>query len=171
LIKRGHVIRQDGNEVVVTRPAPAEPEYKGVGGWLLLLCLVLTVFSPVLTIGSLAMAYGSSLEHFVQFPGLLVVTVIDTILSLGLTAFGFYAGIGLGSIRLGAVKMAKRYFLCVLGYQAIAAILPFMAGLPSEATADMIGQIARNVLRSFIYFAIWYSYLDRSKRVAATYHS
>jgi uncharacterized protein DUF2569 len=171
LIKRGHVIRQDGNEVVVTRPAPAEPEYKGVGGWLLLLCLGLTVFTPLLTIGSLATTYRSSLEYFVQFPGLLVVTVIDTIFSLGLMAFGFYAGIGLWSIRPGAVKMARRFLLCTLGYQAIAAILPFMAGLPPETTAEMTGQIARDVLRSVIYFAIWYSYLDRSRRVAATYHS
>jgi hypothetical protein len=170
LIKRGHVIRQDGNEIVNTRPAPAEKEYKGVGGWLLLFCLGLTVFTPLLTIGSLAMAFIKSLEYFDQFPGLLVITVIDTILSLGLIAFGFYAGIGLWSIRPGAVKMAKRYLLCILGYQAISAILTFMAGLLTATTANMISQVALDALRSVIYFAIWYSYLDKSKRVAATYH-
>jgi uncharacterized protein DUF2569 len=170
LIKRGHVLGQDGNEIVVTRPEPAEPQYKGVGGWLLLLCLGLTVFTPLLTIGSLATAYRMSLEYFDQFPGLLVITVIDTILSLGLIAFGFYAGIGLWSIRPGAVKMAKRFLLCTLGYQAIAAILQFMAGLPSTATATILSQVAICVLRSVIYFAVWYSYLDKSKRVAATYH-
>ena len=170
LIKRGHVIRQVGNEIVNTRPALAEPEYKGVRGWLLLFCLGLTVFTPLLTIRSLAMACIKSLEYFDQFPGLLVITVIDTILSLGLIAFGFYAGVGLWGIRPGAVKMAKRYLLCILGYQAISAILTFMAGLLSGSTANLISQVALDVLRSVIYFAVWNSYLDKSKRVAATYH-
>src|SRR5262245_42707181 len=124
LIKRRHVIRQDGNETVVTRPAPAEPEYKGVGGWLLLLCLVLTVFNPLFTMRLLAPEVRESLSYFVQFPGLLVITVIYTILSLGIVAFSIYAGVGLWSIRPGAVQMAKRFLLCLLGYHAIAAILP-----------------------------------------------
>ena len=171
LIKRGHVIRQGENEIVVTRPAPAEPQYKGVGGWLLLLCLGLTVFTPLLTMGSLAMGVRESLSYFDQFPGILVMTVIDTILSLGLVAFSIYAGTGLWSIRPGAVQMAKRFLLCFLGYQAIAAILPFTAGLPSAATEAMIATVARDLFRGVIYFAVWYSYLNKSKRVIATYHS
>jgi len=171
LIKRGNVIRQDGNETVVTRPAPAEPQYKGVGGSLLLLCLGLTVFTPLLTMRSLATEVRESLSYFDQFPGILVIAVIDTILSLGIVAFSIYAGIGLWSIRPAAVQMAKRYLLCFLGYQAIAAILPFTAGLPWAATEGMIATGATHLLRGVIYFAVWYSYLNKSKRVIATYHS
>ncbi len=170
LIKRGYDIRQEENEAADTSLAPAEPRYKGVGGWLLLLCLGLTVFTPLLTIGSLAMGFSESSKYFDQFPGLLVITVTDTVLCLGLMAFSIYAGTGLWSIRPGAVQMAKRYLLCFLGYKAVAAILPFMAGLPSAATGAMIGAIAMDTLRGVIYFAVWYSYLDKSKRVAATYH-
>jgi hypothetical protein len=170
LIKRGYDIRQEENEAADTSLAPAEPRYKGVGGWLLLLCLGLTVFTPLLTIRLLAMGFSESSKYFNQFPGLLVITVTDTVLSLGLMAFSIYAGTGLWSIRPGAVQMAKQYLLCFLGYQAIAAILPFMAWLPSAATKAMIGTIAMNTLRGVIYFAVWYSYLNMSKRVTATYH-
>jgi hypothetical protein len=171
LIKRGYDISQEGNEAADTRPAAPEPQYKGVGGWLLLLCLGLTVFTPLLTMGSLATGVRESLSYFDRFPGLLVITVIDTILTLGLVAFSIYVGVGLWSIRPGAVQMAKRYLLCFLGYQAIAAILPFTAGLPSAATWAMIRAVAIDALRGVIYFAVWYSYLNESKRVRATYHS
>jgi hypothetical protein len=170
LSKRGHVISQDGNEIGDTRPAPAEPRYKGVGGWLLLLCIGLTVFTPLNNIGSFAVGYSESAKYFDQFPGLLVITLIKTPLILGLTVFSFYVGVGLWSIRPGAVKMAKQYLLCFLGYHAFAAILPFMAGLPSAATKAMIGPVAVEILMSVIYFAVWYSYLSESKRVTATYH-
>jgi Protein of unknown function (DUF2569) len=159
-------------EVVVTDPAgtrllPTEPEYKGVRG--LLFCLSLTVFSPLLTMGSLGMGYSESSKYFDQFPGLRVITVIDIFLTLVIVAFSIYAGAGLWCIRPGAVQMAKRYLLCFLGYHALAAILPFMAGLPSAATDAMIMPIAQDTLRSVISFAIWYSYLNNSKRVKATF--
>jgi len=146
-----------------------EPRYKGVGGWLLLFCLGLTVFSPLITIGSFAASYSQSSRYFDRFPGLLVITVIDTFLSLGLMAFSIYAGVCLWRIRSGAVQTAKKYLLWFLVYLAIAAVLPFMAGLPSTANDTLLAEAAKNTFRGFIYFAIWYSYLNKSKRVRATY--
>ena len=149
---------------------PTEPQYKGVGGWLLLLCLGLIVFGPLITLGSLAAGYRESSEYFDQFPGLLVIIVIDTFLSLGLMAFSVYAGIGLWRVRPGAVQMAKRFLLCFLGYLVVAAVLPFMAGLPSAANEVMIVEVIKEMFRGVIYFAIWYTYLNKSKRVRDTYH-
>ena len=119
---------------------------------------------------SLAVAYSASFEYLDQVPGLLIITVIDTFLSVGLMAFSVYAGTGLWSIRSGAVQMAKRYLLCFLVYSAVAAILPFMAGLPSEANEAMVAQVAKDAFRAVIFVAVWYSYLNKSKRVSATYH-
>ena len=151
--------------------APAEPRYKGVGGWLLLFCLGLTVFNPIITLVNLAWGFSQNVEYFDQFPGLLVITAIDTLLSLGLMGISVYAGIGLWSIRPGAVQMAKRYLLCSLAYLAVASILPFMAGLPSAANEVMAVEVFKDVIRGIAYFAIWYSYLNKSKRVRATYQS
>jgi len=155
---------------VAEESAAAKRRHQGVGGWLLLFCVGLTVIGPLVTLGSLTMSYNESSQYFDQFPGLLLITVIDTLLSLGLMAFSIYAGTGLWSIRPGAVHIAKRFLLCVLGYCAVAALLPFMAGLPSEAHEAMTAQIAKNMFRAVIYVAVWYSYLNRSKRVSATYH-
>ena len=169
LSKRGLEVEVVVNDPAGTRLLPAEPEYKGVRGWLLLFCLSLTVFSPLLTIGSLGVGYSESSKYLDQYTGLRIINLIDIILSLGIMAFSIYAGAGLWSIRPGAVQMAKRYLLCFLGYHAVAAILPFMAGLPSASIDAMIMPVAQNTLRGVIYFAVWYSYLNNSKRVKATF--
>lgn len=150
-------------------PIPAESRYKGVGGWLLFLCLALTVFSPFMTLASLAAGYTETSKYFDLFPGLLAITIVDTFLSLGLMVFSIYAGAGLWSVRAGAVRLAKRYLLCFLGYHVIAAALPFMAGLPSEAHEAMIPEVAKEALKGIIFFIVWYSYLNGSKRVRATF--
>lgn len=149
--------------------APVAPRYKGVGGWLLLFCLALTVFSPLITLGSLVASYKEYSQYFGRFPGLGVITVIDTFLSVGLMAFSIYAGLGLWRIRPGAVQTAKRYLLWCLAYLVVAAVLPFMAGLPSQANDAMMAEVVKGAARSVAYFAIWYSYLNTSKRVKATY--
>lgn len=148
-----------------------EPRYRGVGGWLLLFCLSLTVFSPLITLGSLAASYNKCIHSFHRFPGLLVVTVIDTLLIVGLMTFSIYAGVGLWRIRPGAVRTAKRFLLCVLGYLPIAAVLPFMAGLPPAATGAIIIHVIDEAMSGVAFFAIWYSYLNKSERVKATYQS
>jgi hypothetical protein len=161
-------------EVVATDPTgarllPPEPEYKGVRGWLLLLCLGLTVFSPLFTMESLVKEYVEWSEYFDRFPGVQVITVTKMLLIIGLMAFSIYAGVRLWSVRPGAVQVAKRYFFCALGYHAVAAILPFMAGLPSAATDAMIPHVVQDVYVGVITFAVWYLYLDNSKRVKATF--
>ena len=137
----------------------------------MLFCLGLTVLGPLFTLYSLATGYSQSSPYFDQFPGLRVMTVIDTLLSVGLMAFSIYAGVGLWSIRPGAVQLAKRYLLCLLAYVAVSAILPFTAGLPSQSNDAMIEEVVKNTVRSVVYFAVWYSYLNKSKRVRATYAS
>ncbi|PYV92332.1 MAG: hypothetical protein DMG05_04840 [Acidobacteria bacterium] len=150
---------------------PVEPRYKGVGGWLLFFCLGLTVFNPLMSLFSLAGSYRESAPYFSQFPGLLVVTGLDTVLSLGLTVFSIYAGASLWRLRPGAVQTAKRYFLWFLAYQAVAIVLPFMAALPSAPDETMIAQTVKGAFRGIIYVIIWYSYLNKSERVRATYLS
>jgi hypothetical protein len=147
----------------------AGPEYKGVGGWLFLLCLGLTIFSPLIALLGLARGYREGSQYFAQYPGLLTLTALDTLLVLGLLAFSIYAGTGLWTLRPGAVRMAKRYLLCFLGYQAVALFLPLIAGLPSEVTEGIIAQATRDGLRGLLYVAVWHSYLSKSKRVRATY--
>ena len=173
-----------------------ETKYKGVGGWLLLFCIGLTILTPLRTAFNLTSGYKQASPYFEMFPGLLIITIIDSVLSIALIGFSIYAGIALWKIRPNAVKIAKKYLLTLLGYSILAAFLPFMVSLPSEANQAMIGvpldeheqiyqditsyfagqyvmelreEIAKGIFRSIIYVAVWYSYLNKSQRVKATY--
>jgi len=155
-------------------PAASEstkPQYKGVGGWLLFLCLALTVFGPLSTLGVVTISFNQVSSFFDLYPGLMVITAIDAVLSLILSAFSIYAGIGLWRVRSGAVQMAKRYLLCVAGYLVVAAILPFMSGVPSAGDNAMIMGALTGTCRGLLFIVIWYSYLNKSKRVRNTYSS
>lgn len=150
-------------------PALAVLRYKGVGGWLLLFCLQLTMFNPLLTLSSFAKAYQASAQYFSQFPGLVVITVIDALLALAVLIFGVIAGADLWNVKAGAVQSARRYLMFVLGYHVISAVLPFMAGLSSAANEAMVAPAVTAAIKGMVYVAVWYSYLNVSQRVKATY--
>ncbi len=165
-----------------SEPSPVEPpplppenevlsKYQGVKGWLFLFCFSLTVLGPLLTIAALITGFGMSQKYFTEYPGLLVMLIIDAVLSLGIAGFGLYAGIKLWRIRPGAVLAAKQYLYCTLAYQAIGMGLPWISGLPPEDIKAMVVESIRDVMRGLIHFAIWFSYLNKSKRVRATYTS
>ncbi|MFZ2642508.1 MAG: DUF2569 family protein [Verrucomicrobiia bacterium] len=151
--------------------ATPQPQHKRVGGWLLLFCLGLTVFGPLITLSSLVASFTEAAKYFDRFPGLLVITIIDSLLSLGLMTFGIFTGVVLWRVRPGALGIAKGYLLCFFIYIVIAAVLPFLSGLPSQANAAMISTGVGNLGRGVICFTIWYWYLEKSKRVKATYQA
>ncbi len=145
--------------------------YKSVGGWLLLLCFGLTIGSPLRTLYTLSTSYSESSQYFDQFPGLAAIFYIDCILSSILTFLSIRAGIALWDIKPGAVNIAKQYLFFYLGYAVIASFLPFVAGLPSAVNDAMIPEVAKSALQSIFFFGIWFSYLNVSKRVKATYRT
>jgi len=154
-----------------TSTALSGPRYQSVGGWLALFCLGLIFFTPLLTLNSLIDAHSSAVQLADRYPGFLVTTLVDGVLSLALAAFSVYAGLALWRIRPGAVRTAEIYLLCFLCYQGIAAVLPFLAGLPASANHGLTEAVYKNLTRGLLYFGLWYSYLNKSKRVKATYNA
>ena len=106
---------------------------------------------------------------FGRFPGLLVVTIVMGVLTAMLTILTVYAGISLWRVRLGAVVTAKAFLWIYLANVALTALLPFAAGFPAASNRAMISPSVQIMIRGLFYFAVWYSYLSRSKRVRATY--
>lgn len=145
------------------------PRYTSVGGWLLLFCIVLTILSPLRTVITLLYSYSETTRYFDYFPGLKVLFYIDAILSSALMVLCIRAGIALWTIKQGAVKQAKTFLILFLCYAGISVILPFMAGLPDEANSAMVPEVIKSLAQALIFFGIWYSYLNVSKRVKATY--
>ena len=145
-------------------------KYKGIGGWLLLFCLILTVFSLIGTLFSIVTTYLEVSKYFAQFPRLLTVTVIDIFLSLSFMTYSIYAGIRLWRIRPRAVHTAKQYILFSLVYVLIASLLSFMAGFPSSVNETLVIGGAKSMFKGIIFVVTWYSYLNKSQRVRATYN-
>ena len=143
--------------------------YKGVKGWLLLFCIILTVINPLITVFNLVGGYNESKAYFAAYPGLQTLFAIDSVLSIGLVAFSIFAGISLWMIRPNAVKIAKIWLFSFLAYSILIIFLPYAAGLPSSALNDMIGQVIVETIRSLVFFGIWFSYLLVSTRVRQTY--
>lgn len=141
----------------------------GVKGWLLLLCLVLILINPVASINNIYSSFKISSPFFELYPGLRLITIIDGILSIGIVCFSVYAGISLWRVRPNGIAIVKAFLLIFMGYAVVANILPFLAGLPANANEAMIAQAFIGVLRSAIFVFIWYMYLEKSKRVHATF--
>jgi hypothetical protein len=127
-----------------------------VRGWLLLLCVVLAVVNP----GTLAVLAASRVDSGVS-PSTLVLTLLGV--RLVVTSVGVAAGMALWNRRPGAVQLAK----ASLVLSAIEAIgrLSTRVGL-SETPPGLRLPVALAVI---LFNAAWYLYLDKSRRVRATY--
>lgn len=143
-------------------------KYKGVKGWLLFYCITLIVFQPFIMIG--ALLYIEEITSlFPYFPGVQTVLIIDTILSLCVLGFGIYSAILLIKIKDNAISTVKKFLVTALIYNFISSVLFFASGLPPEVIEAMAGEIILDLIPGLIYFFIWYSYFNKSKRVKATY--
>jgi len=153
-------------------PAPAAvtgPALRGVGWWLLFLCISLTILNPLMTAFNLISAIAQTARYFRMFPGLLILSIADVGVSCAIAAFSIYAGVVLWRVGPNAVKVAKTYLIVAAVYAVVAPFSALLAGLPAASNGAIISAAIVAVGRGLIYVAIWYAYLMRSKRVQATY--
>ena len=148
---------------------PVVNEKKHIGGWLLFFIISITILSPLMNIFTLISTLYQIIPIAGQYPGLLTISVIDAILSLGLTVLGIYAGIKLWAVKPRAVKTAKMFLYAYLIYSVIACLLPYMIGLSSEATQAMVGTVLYSLFKGLLFSVIWLIYLNKSHRVYNTY--
>jgi hypothetical protein len=159
----------DAAPVTGAKPVCGPPALRGVGGWLLLLVVGMTILNPLATLHNLLQGYDKIATYADRFPGLLSVAKADIVLSSVLMCLSIYAGVLLWGVRPAALKAAKVYFLAYLAYSVLVLIVVATADLPSQAAANMTASAFGQVFGAIIYVAIWWSYLNRSRRVKATY--
>lgn len=128
----------------------------GVGGWLLVFCLLLLVWQP-LSLGLIA----SSVLDRLPVRGLPLALIL--MLRLVVVAFGIAAGIALLGRRASAVALAKASLI------ASAATDTFVYATPYFPNNRPPGDTTLVVMASLAYYAIWFTYLTRSRRVRNTY--
>ena len=138
----------------VPAPAPAAPgALRGVGGWLLVFCIWITIVDPLMELRVLPY-----LRYLTLNPFLLV--------SLCVTAYGVFTGIQLWTVRPQALTHLRIYFGVVL-VTALLSIVTFFRMMRGE----MLGGIwvFAGWARTFLFLAIWVTCFRVSKRVRSTY--
>ena len=143
--------------------------HRGVRGWLLILCLNVAILDPLTMLLTIFLVTSATKPYFGEHPELLRLCLASGLCRLALAVFSVYAGIALWKIVPGAVSVAKKYLLAVLLYSVVALILPVLVGIPRESYQEFAGQTFFNSLLTMAYAFIWYIYLQRSRRVKATY--
>ena len=151
--------------------ASLQTQYQGVGGWLLLFCVGLTILSPLLNLAAIGQTMDAVRLVGTSFPNFATVAYIEIALILGMIVFSIYTGVALWAIRPKAVTTAKIYLCCVVVVAFFDLLLVSSLDLPGAASSEARGAAISGIVRSIIYAGIWMAYLNNSKRVEATYYN
>ncbi len=131
--------------------APLSPELeklRGVGGWLLVFCIVVTIIHPLI---NLAEAVAT------PQPGVIF-------LDLLLSAAAVTTGVSVWSKQSWAFTMVKAYFITMI----VVAVLIFIGAATETNSQVQIDSFVTGI-RVLVWVGIWWSYFRRSKRVLATF--
>jgi hypothetical protein len=152
---------------VVPAETHAMPQYRGAGGWLLFFIFSLTIITPAF---QCYIAYNEWTQYNAAPSSVLFnVFAVDLSMRAILIVFGIYAGIQLWRVKPGAPRIAKTYLMAIFVQQIVLVLIGLWTVSKVAAGPENIGNVIIQPVRSFIYVAIWYAYLNRSRRVASTY--
>jgi TPR repeat protein len=153
-------------QVHVTAPEThSEPEkhtdgeptrLRGVGGWLLLFCIVTTIIAPLAHIADAAKSNDT------------VVTLID----VSFTILAFYTGLSVWRVRRHAFRWVRAYLIMIFCFGIAAYVLSL--GQASDNSVTIAELIATRIntsqtIGSVIAAVMWWQYFKKSKRVNATF--
>jgi hypothetical protein len=147
----------------------ADPPPKGVGGWLLLFCVTLTLLMPAATIIATWTGWPEA-EALADWPGLTRALWVNLAGEALILLYAIRTGSLLWREAPGSLPRARRFLLALLGWRVAAPfLLAGLAQLPSPGAEAMLAEGLKDSARTAGFVAIWWLYLRRSKRVAATY--
>ena len=137
------------------RPVNHAPSPSPIGGWLLILCLLLLIGQPA----SVGLATSNALGA-IMASGLPAILVL--VARLLVTSAGVAAGLALLGRRPAAVALARVSLLVSAVTDLFVYTTPYF---PSNRAP---GETPLYVLGSLTYYTAWLIYLQRSKRVKET---
>jgi hypothetical protein len=152
----------------ITSKPSIEP---GVKGWLLFLCVALTIVGPAVTLYSVSQNYSEMSQAFGKFPDLKFAVFVESSITVAISAFGVFAGYALWKIKPNAVLMGKIYMVAYGGFALASPFLFFeLANLPREIERLVEDELVKQTTRGLAGSIIWLMFLFKSERVKATYH-
>ena len=152
-------------ETQAIRSDPAVPP--ALTGWLLFLCLILTLVYPATTLYHIMAHTVPSLikDHN---PARTVLLSVYSIVFTTVAALSFIAGLKLWLVKHDAVRFARRWLWTYL-IANIAYFVFWVVVTKPHQSLSLAEMGWYHVVGPIPSFALWYSYLEHSKRVRATY--
>lgn len=147
----------------------AENTKHGVGGWLLVFCLMLTVLGPLISVWLMAQAYAASEPLFASSPGLQAAVFASLAITAGAVAFGAYAGLRLWLVLPNAVASAKQALAAGLAADIVTTLIELWAQPALHADEGLFQPFVIAIVPTLVFFTLCFAYLNRSSRVHATY--
>ena len=169
-------------ESVRKETVPQEEPYvyapKGVGGFLLLLAVVLllTPLKTILVDIPFVDANESMQLLIARIPAMKVSLRVHQAALLGLSILSIVAGYKLLKVVPGAVKFTKHYLIIAAIYPFVFPLLALaLVGVPEGAYGSALRFYFTDALSpsdlsgTLLFTVVWYAYLCRSKRVRNTF--
>jgi hypothetical protein len=149
----------EGSPAAAVNSSPPTEGPRGVGGWLLVLCILLTIVFPLNTLYATVMSLRYHPDPII---------VVLNAANVGLALLSLVAGARLWSARKLGVKLAKIFL--VLGPLHPGAILCLVIYNAHVLQASVTVLLAMRILAlPLLLSVIWYRYLVESRRVKNTY--
>jgi hypothetical protein len=147
---------------------------KGVRGWLLLLCINLTILIPALSLYNVISIYyfiNSPLNQLILLvsKNLLIYHMAIIAIMVFLATLSFCAGLQLWEVKPAAVKLTKIFLIIQLFLSFIIAVIQSLMTFPFGGSENNFLVIIKFLIPSLLYAGIWYLYLSNSRRVHNTY--
>jgi hypothetical protein len=146
-------------------------QLKGVKGWLLLMCISLTILDPSSIVLNSIIMTNLTKPYFDKHVELLRMVLINGTCSIGLAVFSIYTGLSLWKVLPNALTTAKKYLIAISLYSVFSLFLPALVGFQAGSIKGISGSNIFNSLLTILYASAWYLYLKKSRRVKATYGS
>ncbi len=151
----------------------------GIGGWLLLFCVSLTIILPMFGGSTLLKLYQAHqiyqsdafIRHIYSSPFYKTIFWVSFATSVGIIVGSFYCGVLLFQKRPSAVRITKAFLIYLLFHNLLTAAFTFFGppSLRALSRGDRVGGLFIGVLGSISSFGLWYTYFSRSVRVKNTF--
>jgi uncharacterized protein DUF2569 len=142
---------------------------RGVGGWLLFFCFVLTIFTPVRLLMGMGAAGKLSDQTKSLYPNFSNAVLIGALVCLVLVVMSIRAGVLLWREKKEAVAVAQRFLVWLVVYSTASIGLAYVGNLPAAAQVVIRNAYFAAAVQTLVFALVWHQYLSRSKRVANTF--
>jgi hypothetical protein len=146
-------------------------EYAQVRGWLLFLCIVLSVVIPISSALELIATWQLEREVAALAPGVTTIAWLHSALLVLIAFLGFIAGVVLWLRRHRAVAIAHVCLVAILCATVTMLGVLLVVDIPQSVREALVRQEVRATIRTAVFVVVWFTYLLRSYRVKRTYAS